>query len=195
MKWKVERPLRVLDIDLECLPGHWIGSDYVSKIMTAAAMSWMDGKQVRVLTHYDHEPEDMALAVKAEIDKADIVVGHFIRGFDLALLNGNLLMGGHSPLKRVMTHDTKEDLVAFGGRSKSQKNLGAQLGLTHPKVEVTLFEWEQFNQRRKGFKQKGIDRVRGDVLQNKELYARLIEKGWLRGPQMWTDNSRVVYTA
>lgn len=189
MQWGSSRPLRILDLDAECLPGHWIGGDWVSKIMTAIAWSWVGQTAVAVMTHYDHEPEEMAVKVAEQIEEADVVVGHFIRGFDLRLINGNLLRGKNRSLRQVMTHDTKLDLKVTGGRSLSQKNLAAELGLRHPKIDVTLPEWEGFNLRRRGFKQKGIDRVRGDVLQNKEMYERLKLLGWLKAPSLWTPST------
>lgn len=180
--------LRLLDIDVECLPGHWIGGDYVSKIITAVAWKWIGTREpVQVLTHYDHDPAEMSARLAEQIAEADIVVGHYIRGFDLPLLNGNLLRTEQGPIGRVLAHDTKLDLVKAHGRSLSQENLASQIGVSKPKVKVTLPEWEAFNTRTPGSREKGIERVKGDVLQNIEMRARLIELGWLGPPRPWSD--------
>lgn len=182
----MHKRLRVLDIDVECLPGHWIAADYVSKIITAVAWKPVGSREpVTVLTHYDTEPGEMALQLAGAIEEADVVAGHYIRGFDLPLLNGNLLRAGAPPLQPLMAHDTKLDLVKSHGRSLSQKNLSAQIGVRKPKIDVTLFEWEAFNTRTPGFRDAGINRVRGDVLQNIEMRSRLIEMGWLGPPKRW----------
>ncbi len=180
------RQLRVLDIDVECLPGHWIAADYVSKIITAVSWKWIGERgQPEVLTHYDTYPDEMATRLAFVIEEADIVAGHFIRGFDLPLLNGNLLRAGLVPLHPVLAHDTKLDLIKTHGRSLSQENLAAMIGVSKPKVKVTLHEWESFNTRAPGFRDKGIKRVTGDVLQNIEMRQRLIELGWLGAPKQW----------
>jgi hypothetical protein len=176
----------VLDFDCECLPGHWIGGDFVSKVLTAVAWCWIgEGDEPTVMTHYDSTPEKMAIELSYAIESATLVTGHYIRGFDLPLLNGNLLRTGLPPMRRVMTQDTKLDLKKSHGRSLSQRNLGSQLGIAAPKVDVTLPEWEGFNTREPGFRDKGIERVRGDVIQHMELRAKLLEYGWLGPARGW----------
>jgi hypothetical protein len=108
-----------------------------------------------------------------------------IRGFDLRLINGQLLRGGKPHLESVLALDTKSDLYATHGRSLSQKNLASEIGVAAPKIDVTLYDWEAFNTRVPGFKEKGIERVRGDVIQNCEMREKLIEMGWLGPPRLW----------
>lgn len=179
--------LRILDLDIECLPGHWIAADYVSKIITAAAWKWVGERgRPHVLTHYDASPEDIAEALAQRVQEADMVVGHYIRGFDLPLLNGNLLRAGLEPLEPILSQDTKKDLLVTHGRSLSQKNLAAMVGVGAPKIDVTLYEWEAFNTKTPGFRKKGVERVVGDVEQNIEMRAKLIDLGWLGPPKVWT---------
>ena len=85
----------------------------------------------------------------------------------------------------VLVLDTKSDLYATHGRSLSQKNLAAEIGVAAPKIDVTLYGWEAFNTRVPGFKEKGIERVVGDVIQNVEMRKKLIEMGWLSAPRLW----------
>jgi hypothetical protein len=185
------KALSILDIDVECLPGHWIGGDYVSKLITAVAWKWIaPAKQPEVYTHYEFESEDLADILRGEMSAADIVTGHYIRGFDLPLVNGNLQRGARPPIESVFAQDTKLDLYKSHGRSLSQKNLAAQLGVPKPKVDVTLFEWECFNTRRPGYEQVGKDRCRGDVLQHVELRQVLLSIGWLGTPAMWYAESK-----
>jgi len=179
------RRLRLLAFDVECLPGHWIGGDYVSKIITAAAWKWLGEAGVQATTHYQEPAEAIATRLAVEIMQADMVFGHYIRGFDLPLVNGNLLRGGSSPLQPVLAQDTKLDLIKTHGRSLSQRNLADMIGVEDPKIDVTLYEWEAFNTRVPGFEEKGIIRVTGDVAQNIAMRARLIELGWLGPPGVW----------
>jgi len=189
MKLRQVAEMRVLYFDLECKPGHWIGGDYVSKIITAGAYAFGEDDPT-VLTHYEVLPGDIAREIANAVRSADLVVGHYIRGFDLPLLNGELLRAEEPPLGPVLSHDTKEDLYPAHGRSKSQKNLGADLKLDNPKIEVTLAEWEGFNGRYPGFEEKIIERVVGDVVQNRELRLALIDIGWIGPPTIWQPDGR-----
>lgn len=182
--------LGILHIDTECRPGHWIVGDYVSQILTAVAWSWRDSDEVVVLTHYDRPPSELAFELYAAIKEADIVTGHYIRGHDLPLLNGELLRNNFGPMNPVMTVDTKLDVAITRGRSLSQKNLASSLWLGEEKVDVTLSEWEGFNSKDEHYREVGEDRVRQDVVQHKALYDVLLDYGWLRGPKVWRPNAQ-----
>lgn len=183
-----------LYFDMECMPGHWIGGDYVSKIVTAVAWGRSKGP-ITVMTHYHYEPAEMAGELAYAITEADMVIGHYIRGFDLPLLNGELLRNGMPPLGPVLSLDTKQDLLPAHGRSKSQENLAAQLGIKEQKLKVTLREWEDFNTRQPGCEAKGIKRVKDDVIQNRALRRELAKIGWLGTPKVWQPDgqNRVSY--
>ena len=182
--------LDVVYFDLEARPGHWIGGDYVSKIVTAGAYVHNEEEYVHVLTHYDYSPQQIVEQIAVVIEDADLVVGHYIRGFDLPLINGELLRHSLQPLSSILSHDTKLDLAPAHGRSKSQQNIAGLLGLEHPKVNVTLAQWEAFNDRQPEGYDIGVERVKGDVLQNREMRHKLMSLGWLNPPQVWSPLSR-----
>lgn len=177
--------MQVLYFDLECRPGHWIGGDYVSKVLTAAAWSWNDAPKIEHLTHYDEKPGYIAEVMAEQLDQADMCVGHYIRGFDLPLLNGELLRNNSISLGSVLALDTKLDLLSLHGRSQSQENLALQLGIPAPKVRVGLPEWEAFNGREPGADVKIRERVTSDVIQNRVLRTTLAGLGWLDAPKVW----------
>jgi hypothetical protein len=161
--------------------------------VTALAWSWGDPDDIQVMTHYDWPREELASAFAALVTTPNIIVtGHWVTGFDLPLGNG-ALMRENLPAIRVslLASDTKTHLVKSAGRSLSQKNLSADLGVSAPKVDVTLRAWEDFNLRVPGNRQKGIDRVTGDVRQHLEMRARLIELGWLGPAQYWNPTTKV----
>ena len=123
-----------------------------------------------------------------EYDAADMVTGHFIRGFDLPLING-ALMEHHFPLlSDKLTHDTKGDLSKAQGLSKSQENLAAMLELHHPKVQMNTYLWHQANRLTPEGIKLAKKRVVGDVKQHIELRAKLLELGYLGRPKVWTGS-------
>src|SRR4029077_888621 len=78
----------------------------------------------------------MLAAFREAYDAADIVTGHYIRGFDLPILNARMMRHGLPLLGSTMAQDTKGDLARGQGLSKSQENLGAMFELRHPKVPM-----------------------------------------------------------
>ncbi len=191
VKVKVQsRPMRVLDFDCEARPLHWIGGDYVSKEITAIAWAWVD-KPTEVSCYLlgEVEPEDMLLAFLHAYDQADMVTGHFIRGYDLPMVNGALTEYGLPTLSDKLSHDTKLDLVRRQGLSGSQESIGSMLGLQHPKVSMNQAKWRAANR----LQAEGLEMVRerciGDVQQHIEMRQRLLELGYLDRPKMWMSRS------
>jgi hypothetical protein len=199
-----KQPLRILDFDCECRPLSWYAGDFNSKEITVIAWAWID-------TDDDSQPlgdvECKALALSASekslrrmlkafvkaYNKADIVTGHYIRGFDLPLVNGALLELGMEPLSAKLTHDTKGDLIRFQGHSKSQENLGGLLGLHNPKVGMSQADWRAANRLTREGIEYAKERAIGDVLQHIEMRSKLMSRGMLKAPQVWSDGRAEAY--
>lgn len=209
MRLVSNRKLKILDFDCEARPLSWLGGDYVTKEPTAIAWAWIDPEnpsqpigdaEVYLLGEKfkgygpdsDTNSLDMLEAFVEVYDEADIVTGHFIRGYDLPLVNGSLLEHGMNALKPKLTHDTKLDLIRFSGVSKSQESLGAMLGLQHPKVGMNQAYWRSANR----LEPEGIERTRervvGDVMQHIEMRSRLMDRGMLGTPKSWSSGSHNV---
>lgn len=180
------RPLRVLDFDVEARPLHWIGGDYVSKEITAIAWAWTDAPDdVACYLLGDTDPIPMLRAFCAAYDRADLVTGHFIRGYDLPMIQGALTEYQLPMLGEKLTHDTKLDLVRRQGLSGSQENLSAMLGLEHDKVKMDQAQWRDANRLTPTGMARTRARVTGDVRQHIALRARLAELGYLAPPKRW----------
>ena len=184
------RAARVLDFDLECRPLHFYG-DYVSKEITAVAWAWCDRPDdVTCLLLGEVEPVDMLEQFRAAWDQADVVTGHFIRGFDIPLMCGARSEYGLPMLADKWTHDTKMDLVSRHGMSGSQENIGSMLGLEHDKVQMNQTLWRSANRLTKAGLALAKKRVVGDVQQHIEMRKKLLSLGYLARPKKWS--SRVV---
>lgn len=197
MRLTTTRALRILDFDVECRPIAWYGGDWVTKQPTAIAWCWVGDTDVRVEAIGESDRSSRVLIEESRMleafveayDEADVVTGHFIRGFDLPLLNGSLLRLGMAGLGAKMAQDTKTDLVRAQGLSKSQENLGAMLDLDHPKVGMDTAKWSDANM----LLPEGIrltkERVVGDVVQHMELRQRLLDAGALKAPGVWSPGA------
>jgi hypothetical protein len=188
LKFRVpHRPMRILDFDCECRPLSFMGGDYVTKEITAMAWAWIDQPDdVTVYALGDVDQRAMLQAFRVAYDLADMVTGHYIRGFDLPLVNGAMTEQELPSLGDKLSHDTKLDLVRRHGMSGSQENIGAMLRLDRPKVSMNQHKWRDANR----LTAEGIalskERVVGDVKQHIEMRKRLLELGYLAGPKVWS---------
>ena len=187
------RPMRVLDFDVEARPLHWISGDYVSKEITAMAWAWTDTPDdVTCYLLGETEPVDMLQAFLVAYQQADMVTGHFIRGYDLPMVNGSLTEYGLPVLQNKLTQDTKIDLVRRQGLSSSQKNLGAMLQLAHPKIDMDQSKWRDANRLTPEGRQLARERVIGDVQQHIEMRSKLLALGYLGAPVLWKGGAAPV---
>lgn len=183
--------LRILDFDCEARPLHWIGGDYVSKEVTAIACKFIGESGSAVWALGEVETEEMLEGFREWFDAADMVTGHYIRGYDLPTLNGAMSEFGLAPLGDKLAHDTKIDLMKRSGLSGSQENLGTMLGLQHPKVKMDQAKWREANRLTKAGIALTKERVLGDVHQHIEMRQRLIELGYLAEPKLWRCRAAV----
>lgn len=118
-------------------------------------------------------------------DEADIVTGHYIRKFDLPVLNGAMLEHGFPPLPPKRTIDTKLDLRARAGISASQENLAGMLQLAEGKFHMSDYLWREASRLTPEGIEKTRRRVYDDVVLHKALYAALDKRGWLKPARWW----------
>ncbi len=109
---------KILHFDVECRPLSWYAGDWVTKEVTAIAAQFVGGKKMYCWLLGQHSPEQMAEEFVALYDKADMVSGHFVRGFDLPVINGMLFDLKMPFLSDKLSSDTKNDLIKFQGLSK-----------------------------------------------------------------------------
>jgi hypothetical protein len=185
---RTSKPIRVLDFDCESRPLGWLGSDYVHQEITVIGWKWVGEPgdvEVRALTKDDRSRRVMLRAFRKAFDEADMVVGHYIRNYDLPLVNAMLVELGEPALARKLTQDTKNDLPPMKGISKSQENLAEMFGLPEPKVHMNVPRWREANRLTVRGVEKGVGRAVYDVLQNIALRQALIDRGLLGPPKVW----------
>lgn len=183
----------ILDFDCECRPIAWYGGDQVTKQPTAIAWKWVGSEYHSVAyigesdrsSHVIDEEILMLEAFRDAYEDADIVTGHYIRGFDLPLLQGAMMRLGLPLLGPKLAQDTKNDLVAAQGISKSQENLGAMYELEHPKVGMNTALWGLGNMLIPEGIEATIDRVVGDVIQHVALRREMLALGHLGPPRLY----------
>lgn len=181
--------VRILDMDIECRPLSWYGGDFVTRDIIAIACRFIDEPATYVWTLGSDTPADMLFEFREQYDRADMVTGHFIRGYDLPTINAAMAEYGMAPLSDKLAHDTKLDLKKMTGLSKSQENLAAMLNLRHPKVQMSQADWRAAGR----LTPEGLielrTRVLGDVVQHIELRAALMAADLLGPPRMWRATS------
>lgn len=201
MELQHKNDLLILDFDIECRPMAWYGGDWVTKEITAIAWRFVgepeESTKYWLLTpsstwaqHQNKKYKGMERFIKA-YERADIVTGHYIRGFDLPLVNGTCIRLGHAPLADKLSHDTKGDLVSMQGLSKSQENLAAYFELKHEKEKMNTHLWEIGNSLVLEGRRETKRRVVGDVNQHIEFREALLNRGALLPPKLWTCGTAI----
>lgn len=173
----------ILDFDVECRPlSYWFG-DVTTAEITAIGWSWDDPNKVESRVLGDVSREEMLAEFADVFAQADLVTGHYIRKFDLPLINAMLFEARLPTLPRKRTSDTKLDLKPFKHFPSSQEVLGLVLELEAPKVQMDTVKWRAANRLEQIALSK--ERVEGDVVQHIALRASLLEAGMLSEPRMW----------
>lgn len=150
------------------------------------AWAWTDTpKDVTCFLLGETDPQVMLTTFLTAYARADLVTGHYIRGYDLPMVNGALTEYQLPALGKKMTQDTKLDLIRRQGLSGSQENIGAMLHLEHPKVHMDQSRWRSANRLTAEGLQIVRERVVGDVQQHIELRQRLLELGYLGPTKLW----------
>ncbi|HXJ62768.1 MAG TPA: hypothetical protein VNN79_03350 [Actinomycetota bacterium] len=177
--------LRVLDFDIETrLIGFHKGGRFAPDGCEPIAIAWSWCNPHAVTAHVGPSKRMLREFAKAYAE-ADMVTGHYIRKFDLLVLNGAMIENGLPLLRQKLTLDTKGDLVAFAGLSKSQENLSEMLELAEAKYHMSDVKWREAARLKKNGRDETIRRVVDDVVQHMELREALTTEGLLRGPRVW----------
>lgn len=179
---------RILDFDIETrrvgfFTAGKFGPDGCEPIAIAA--SWIGEKHVHAWLQPECSVPEMLTAFVDLYDQADMVTGHYVRKFDLPILNGSLLEHGLPLLTEKLVSDTKTDMVTKGGISASQENLGAMLALADSKYHMNDHRWRQAARLSADGIDEARNRVIADVRQHKLLRAALLTAGALRHPTRW----------
>ena len=189
-------PLRILDFDVEARPLGWLGGDYVHQEITAIASAWIvngDYSDLEVwhITKDPRSHKSMLRNFRQRYAEADMVVGHYIRGYDLPQVNAAMIEFELQPLTEILSHDTKNDLVKYSGTSKSQENLSAELGIEAPKIQMNAHKWREANRLTPEGLRGVRERASGDVIQNIHMREEMMRRGMLGAPKMWYPGSAV----
>lgn len=188
----VERPLKILDFDIENRPLSYRGKNVPpTSEITVIAWAWIKeggevtADDVEVVLLGRHTKKQMLTRFLKAYDEADMVVGHYIRGHDLKTVNGECLEHGFPALSPKLAQDTYSDLKRRGDLPGSQEALAEMLGVDGTKVHMTQPAWREANR----LTGPGIgfarERCVEDVIQNIHLRRRLIDDGFLKSPRVW----------
>lgn len=191
-----QRPMRILDFDLENRPLSYLGQDWTSAEITAIGWSWIGSDKVEVLLlqregFYQDDagvlyPPEVALQnFRDTLLSADMVTGHYIRRHDLPILNSALIEYGLPTLTPILAQDTQRDMVRRKDLSTSQENLASMFGMPEAKHHMTMAEWRKANRLSPEGMAGARKRVVDDVVQHMALREEMLKRGLLRAPRIW----------
>lgn len=184
------RKLRILDFDIETrrigfYSAGRFAPDGCEPVIIAA--QWEDAEEPYVFglgnTWTLESYCSLVTKFRELYDRADIVTGHYIRKFDLPILNGAMLECGLTPLGEKLVIDTKTDLLDFAGQSKSQENLSALHQLEESKFHMNDTWWRKVARLTPEGLALARTRVTDDIKQHMALRGQLHD--WLTPPTLW----------
>jgi hypothetical protein len=182
--------LKILDFDIENRPLSYLGMDFTTSEITSIAASFHGEERIYTWLLGVDEQVEILEGFRELYDAADIITGHYIRAHDLPIITDMRFESGLPNLEPKLTVDTKTDLIAGKGISKSQENLSEMLELPAPKVHMNTPRWRKANR----LTEEGIaltrKRVEGDIVQHKALYAVLVSEGRIKPPVLWQPGSK-----
>lgn len=182
----MSRKVRILDFDTETRKiGFYDAGKFNPAGCEPIAIAWSWGGAVKVRQLVVDTTKQMLADFLDAYRQADMVTGHYIRNFDLPIINGALMENGWEPLPAMMTCDTKNDLITKAGWSSSQENLGEMIAIAEDKFHMNDTRWREATR----LTPKGIaltrERVVDDVKQHMQLRRALLDLGYLSGPKVW----------
>lgn len=181
------RALRILSFDIENRPlSYWYDGKCTAEV-TAIACKFIDGAGMCACLG-EVSMEAMLEGFRTWYDSADIVTGHYILGHDLGIINAMMVECDLPLLGPKLVSDTRKHLVKFSEIAKSQEALGALrvFKMKRSKEHMTQSDWREANRLTPEGIAETRRRVVGDVEQHIELRARLVERGYLKPPTMWS---------
>lgn len=184
---KTKKKLRILAFDIESRPlSFWVPGRPSAEI-TAIASCWFDDvNSMHADLLGDVEPLEMLENFVKRYNEADMVSGHYIRMFDLPMINGALMEFGLPKLESKLTCDTRLDMFVKGDIPGTQEYLGEVLGVTVSKVHMTQHEWRNANRLLPAGLEAARKRVTTDVYQHMLIRGKMLELGLLKSPRYWS---------
>jgi len=121
------------------------------------------------------------MAIFTELWKrADVVVTHNGKRFDLPIINGALDRLGLAALDQKTHIDTLTDRIKSRGVKRSLESLAERYELSDQKLGVSSETWERAYEFEPAAIKTVLERAASDVLLTEELYLESIERGVLR---------------
>lgn len=180
-----DRPLRILDFDIENRPLSYWQPDRPTAEITAIASCWTDDPDsMEVVLLGEHSIQYMLTAFSKRYNEADMVTGHYIRMHDLPIINGALYENGLPLLGKKLTCDTKLDMFKKADIPATQEFLLETLGVGE-KYHMSQTDWREANRLTPEGIRKTYERVSSDVWDHIKMRAAMLERGWLREPSIW----------
>jgi hypothetical protein len=194
---------RILCFDIETMPVGFSEWDPEAEIV-AICTYWVGEKEAP--RYWLVRPENVKKTLKefcGVYDQADLVVGQYIRKFDLPTINGALMMHGLPTLQEKLTQDTKDDWGKKRGVSASLESFLVyyqtmdRLVTVHGKIykaHLGKAHWRLIYRalcslRSDAWSQAQLNllrsRCQGDVVATAKVFNKMAKLGHLRAPKMW----------
>lgn len=188
-----DRPLRILDLDIENRPLTYWQPDRPTADITAIAWMWADDHESLTVRALGEVSQRKMLQDFAEVyAQADIVTGHYLTRHDLPIINGALYEHGLPLLGSKRASDTKTHMFTKADIPATQEYLlelldpQCPLGIELVKYHMTQDKWRRANRLTKEGIALTKKRVTTDVHAHVHMREAMLDRGWLGFPTIWS---------
>lgn len=181
-----KKKLRILAFDIESRPLSFWVPERPSAEITAIASCWFD--DINSMSSDILGVTDTTTMLENFVERynqADMVSGHYIRKFDLPMINGALMEFGLPRLAPKLTCDTRLDMYPKGDIPATQEYLGELFGVTVQKVHMSQHDWRTANRLLPEGLEATRKRVTMDVYQHMLIRGKMLELNLLKSPRLW----------
>ena len=181
---------RILFLDIETAPSVGVTFDRWNASFTrkhilreggwliTAAWSWLGEDEIygAAVTCNDAQSSDDIYVVEnllEVIEEADIVVGHYIKKFDLPTIRARCLINGLHDIKPVKIVDTCELAKSMKFNTNKLDDLCSYLGIEQEKLPTDITLWVDCVNGKQSAIDKMLEYNKQDIVLQKLLYERL----------------------
>jgi uncharacterized protein YprB with RNaseH-like and TPR domain len=126
------------------------------------------------------DDRELVVAIRDELEKYDIIVGHNSKLFDKKFLNGRLAKWWETPLQSMWHIDTMWAVRSHMKISSKLDNIQKHMGLKDEKTPISWDDWADAAGRDERSMDEVVKHCEQDVKVLEQVYWRLMKSGFVR---------------
>jgi len=152
------------------------------RLICAVVKEYRNPEPIIILPHSPLDDTAAMRKLKRTLEHYEIIVGHYIKGFDIPFLNSKLFLNEEPRLRpcfQVDTYYVARHYAKQAIRSKSLSHLADVLGLEEQKMRIRCRTWNEARDGMPRSIQRLVRRCISDVRLTEQVYEKMLDAGWI----------------